>query len=239
MARNWPNNSANRLKVGGNPSVLQLTTGHFTLSCWVKLNSINVNGNNTFISKYNGSQGPLFRITDQGTKNKLSFFMIDNGNTAGHDAIGATALTTGVWQHYVATWNGNTTSTVATLACWLNGVRDGSTTAPGMSSLSDVTDGWTFGARSAPSNPLDGDMCDVAFYNEDLSAGTSTSPEIVALAAGASPFLVRPNKLVGYWPTWGSFDNQVDYSPNKNNLTLVGTLNSSNHAPRGPSVLGV
>lgn len=236
MARTWPNNGANRLRVGANPSVLDFpgSGSQFTIAAWIKLASIPVAGNATFISKYNGTIGPLFRITDAGTKNKLSMFCIDTV-LSGHDAIGATVLSTATWLHIAGTWNGSSAATNKTLACWLNGVRDGTATSPGMHTTSDTTNGWVFGARAA-SFPLDGDMAEMAFWDTDLSAGTSTCPELVALSRGVSPTSIRPGSLVAHWPTFNSGDNQIDLTKNRNKLELIGTLNSANHAPVGPPV---
>jgi hypothetical protein len=235
VARNWPNNAANRIKDGNNN--INPVGGHMTLSCWAKLTS--VIGNSTFMSRYDGSAGPLLRISGA-TNNKLGFFIIDaTAGQTGHEAIGATTLTTGVWLHLAATWNGNNTTTGATLGCWLNGVRDGTTTSSGQRNQSDTTNGWTYGARGTANFPQNGDLCEFAIWSEDLSAGTSTSDEILALARGTSPLLIRRNKLMVYRPTFGSFDNQIDFSGGVNlangggnNGVLVGTLNTAaGHAP--------
>lgn len=241
MARTFPNNSANRLKgaSGSNGRAdIPGTTRKITIAMWVKINSINAAGNNTFISKYNGSFGPLFRITDGGTKNKLSFFFVD-ASSVGHDAVGATVLSTGTWLHIGATYVGNVSQT---MGVWLNGSRDGTTTSPSMSATADTANGWTIGARATPANPFDGDIAEVAIWNDDITGGSSTSEHMLALANGASPFQVRPEFLVAYWPLWGDYDNGIDLTADSNGangpnlLTLVGTLATADHAPVGPYV---
>lgn len=226
MARTWPNNAANRLKVGANPSVLNFpgTSATFTLSAWVKLNS-NGAADQTFISKYDGTFGPLMRSLS----GKVRMFWIDAG-AGGHEAIGATTMSTGVWNHIAAVWTASGTG----MLVYLNGAQDGQDTTSTMNTTADTANGWTFGARGGGSNPLDGDMCEMAMFT-----GILTADQIAALAKGASPLLVAPSKIAGWWPTFASTDNQVDFSKNSNNLVLVGTLASANHAPVQPQIPGM
>jgi hypothetical protein len=243
VARTFPNNGANRIKDGNNN--INPVAGPMTICCWARINAINAAGNNTFMSRYDGSAGPLLRIIDSGTKNKLGLFIIDASITqTGHEAIGATVLSTGVWLHIAGTWDGSSASTTKTLGAWLNGVRDGTTTSPGQRAQSDTVNGWTYGARGGGTQPFDGDLCEFAIWSVDLSNGTSTSDEILALARGVSPLMIRRDKLMVYRPTYQAGDNQVDYSggvglanTGPNNGTLVGTLNTAaGHARVGPPV---
>lgn len=239
MARTFPNNGANRLKVGGNPAVLDLPGAgkQHTIAGWFKFNTLVSTGNITLINKYNGSIGPLLRINDGvGLRKRLGMFTIDT-LLSGHEAIGATDLTTGVWYHLAGTWNGSSANISKTLGCWVNGARDGSATSGGQHTTSDTANGWTVGARANNGTlPFDGDACEIAIWQTDLSAGGSSCPELAALAKGISPLMIRRDQLVAYWPTFGDFDNGIDYSGNKNNLALVGTLASANHGPVAPQV---
>ena len=225
MARTWPNAAANRLKVGSNPSALAFpgNASKFTLAGWVKLNNVGAT-EQVFMSKYDGSFGPLFRTLS----GKVRMFWIDTGSS-GHEAIGATTMSTGTWYHIAATWP---RATSPGMQVWLNGVVDGAdTTNATMNATSDSTNGWTFGARAAATFPLDGDMCEMCMFNDVL-----TADQILALARCGSPHEVAPGLLVGYWPTFGSYDNQADFSQQSNNLQLVGTLATADHAPVGPQV---
>lgn len=236
MARTWPNNASNRLKVGGDPSYLNpfvstiADQGH-SWSVWVKLNS-NGAADQTIVSKYNGSFGGLLRTIS----GKLRYFNI-NTSSAGFEAIGATTIPTGVWTHCGCSYDGGSSRV------YVNGVVDAApaSSTVGLNSTSDTTDGWTFGARAQVNSPLDGVMGEMAYWSDIL-----TAEEFAALAKGVSPFVIRParnsgsvgidRKLQGYWPTFSSSDNQVDYSGNGNNLVLVGTLASADHAPVGPQI---
>lgn len=224
MARTWPFSASNDLKQSANPSKLNFpgNSEQFTLSIWVKLNR-NDATDQTLLSKYNGSIGPLMRTLG----GKLRMFWIDSG-AGGHEAIGATTMSTGTWYHCAATWP---RSTSPGMQVWLNGVVDGADTTNGtMNTTSDTTDGWVIGARgnggSADSNPLDAVACEVAMWNTAISAA-----EILALSKGINPFMIRPANLKGYWPIYGVAAPEADFTDTPANFSLVGTLNQANHGP--------
>jgi hypothetical protein len=229
MARTHNLNIANYMKQGGNPAALDFPGNNevFTLAAWIRI-AQNDATDMTFFSMYDGTKGPLMRTIS----GKLRMFWIDSG-VGGHEAIGATTMSTNTWYHVAATWP---KSTSPGMQVWLNGTVDGSDTTNGtLSGTRDTTNGWCLGVRgnagSAKSNPLNGVMAEAAMWNTNLTAA-----EIIALAKGNSPKLVRPTSLKGYWPIHAIATPETDFSGNVDNFTVVGTLALADHSPTGPSV---
>ena len=65
--------------------------------------------------------------------------------------------------------------------------------------------------------PLDGQLAECAIWNVAL-----TDAEVAILAKGYSPLLVRPQSLVGYWPTVGRTSPEIDIVGGYD-MTLVNT----------------
>jgi hypothetical protein len=157
-------------------------TGPMTLEARIKLNTNSVQ--QAIVEKYDvpGLNGYLLRIVD----GKLQAAMCNsNLNGAQQPASGATTVTTGVWHHVAAVYDGTT------IKIYLDGVLDGSVTANyaptnGASSLK-------IGARGDDANTrLNGLIDDVRIYNRALSEGEiqsvmvydSTPPVISPLVTG-------------------------------------------------------
>jgi hypothetical protein len=86
---------------------------------------------------------------------------------------------------------------------------------------------WTrIGVGSNPGGaaPINGRIAEAAFWDIDL-----TDAEILALARGVSPLLVRPANLAGYWPLVGR-GAEVDLIGNLA-LTITGTMAQAAHVP--------
>lgn len=69
-----------------------------------------------------------------------------------------------------------------------------------------------------------GDLAEVAIWNVAL-----TDTEVLVLASGVSPMLVRPASLVGYWPLIGMVSPETNLKSNTAKLTMIGTLTASAH----------
>lgn len=84
------------------------------------------------------------------------------------------------------------------------------------------------GARTSSGTPglfLTGRVAEVGIWNEALTAA-----EILALAQRASPLLIRPNALVGYWPLGGIFgDSDTCFINSTYNLTPTGSPTFAAH----------
>lgn len=117
------------------------------------------------------------------------------------------------WQHVVAVFTSPTSR-----AIYLNGGNVGTDTTnvtdpPGL----NVTTVGCWGLNSTYESFLDGKMAEVAVWSAALDAA-----EIAALAKGFSPFLIRPQPLVAYWPLYGNDSPEPDRWKNRFDLTVTG-----------------
>ena len=79
----------------------------------------------------------------------------------------------------------------------------------------------------------DGGIAEVAIWNIQL-----TTNQISALAAGFSPLLIRPDKLVGYWPLGGPYAHATAYIDvvGSNNLSQTGGMDATNLEQHPPII---
>ena len=163
---------------------------------------------------------------------------IDASDQAIAQAIGAatgTSTTTATissstWHHVVGVFTSSTSRTA-----YLDGTA-------GTENTTSVSPGFlnetAIGKRSRSaggSDPWDGKISEVAIWNVALTAG-----EIKTLSNGVSPFRVRPESLLAYWPMHGltSSSNETDYSGGGNTMTQAGTPASADHSPVAPMIGG-
>lgn len=93
-----------------------------------------------------------------------------------------------------------------------------------------VSGGVHFGGTEFP-NDFDGSMAEVASWQAVLSAA-----ERAALAAGATPMLVRPGDLKMYVPAYGPANDEGGQFVG-GTWPATGTLPQVNHPPVGPPIL--
>lgn len=106
--------------------------------------------------------------------------------------FGTTEIVANTWYHGGASWVSSTERPL-----WLNGVNEATDTdAETPANLDSVTIGAA--GDSSPGDYFDGDIAEVAIWDVELVAA-----DWLALAAGASPLLVRPASLIRYWPMVG------------------------------------
>jgi len=95
--------------------------------------------------------------------------------------------------------------------------------------------GVTGGAGSGLNSDdyTDGGIAEVAAWNIQL-----TTNQISALAAGFSPLLIRPDKLVGYWPLGGPYAHATAYIDvvGGNTLAQEGSMDATNLEPHPPII---
>lgn len=218
MSRDWTNSASNYLSVpDGGPT--DITGTALTIAVWVNPDSIA----NKIISKENAA-GSLNQYLLEFSGSKLQFAIADNAS--GDSVAGTTTPSTGVWTHCAGVKNG---TGAGAIKVYLNGVEDGSGTSN--RTIANLDGALRIGLGTTGGGPFDGRIAEVAIFNAALAAD-----EVLALAKGVSPGLVRPGSLKGYWPIWGVAAPEIDLSGNVN-LSLTGTLNAANHAPVGPPVL--
>jgi hypothetical protein len=146
------------IEVPDSPSIS--IRGPLTLEARVKLNTIDVQQG--VIEKYNvpGTDGYLFRIIG----GKLGAAVCDATlQGAQHPVTGATTVTTGVWHHVAAVYDGTT------LEVYLDGILDGS--VPADFPPTDGSASLKIGARGDDANTrLDGLIDEVRIHARALSA---------------------------------------------------------------------
>lgn len=163
-----------------------------SMSAWFKTNDLSANrcivANNSDISGVGTYM--ILRGNDAGDPLSASDF---DGSTAARANSGG-SVTTGVWTHGGAVFQGTSSRSV-----YLNGTRTDNSTAVSGFSTPERTRIGTF----LPSNsPWSGEIAEVAIWNVTL-----TDDEMLILAAGFSPLVVRPSALQLYVPLWsGAFD---------------------------------
>jgi hypothetical protein len=221
MPTNWGSRSFNGTSDfidAGDPSALHIT-GAITLSAWVNNTTQPSVANGALLGRFdnlNGANTSLDYVMSFTTASKLLFAM-SNSTPTFFLVTGATAMSTSIWYHCLATYDGS-----STIAVYVNGVSDGTAAASGtiLNGAAHFYIGAIPNTGGSP-NPEDffpGTVADAAVWNTLLSAS-----EITALAKGARPINIRSGSLKGWWPLDGLQSPEPDLSGNKNNGTLTGT----------------
>lgn len=159
-----------------------------------------------------------------------SMLTIGNGTTGFSSVSGSTFSSATVWSYFLCIYKSSTESVTT-----LNGTWGGAFSNPGISVPSTSLDRFSIGAqdntaiaspvRNLPSTAA---VAHVAIWNVDL-----LPVELQALAAGASPLLIRPASLVGYWPMIGGYSPDINLV-GSGSLTLQG---SPSFISDGPPIL--
>jgi hypothetical protein len=192
---------------GGQP----VTTYPCTFSCWFKPDTSH---NGTLMMVSHGSDG-----------NRMVMYANSGGNVAmassgsgAAEAVSSTTYTTGEWNHAVGTVTNATARNVL-----LNGGGSGSNSASAtVANCAKYYIGasWVSGALLA-GYYFNGEIAHAAVWNVVL-----TDDEKAALAAGASPLLIRPESLMCYHPMLARSTAEEDWIsifPLTNTGTTAGT----------------
>lgn len=141
-------------------------------------------------------------------------------NTGITRALTTTPYTTNTWHHAAATFVGDTER---------NAFKDGGSkgTDTGNSTFNSNQDRTSIGRqmRSVPGNPWDGELAYIGFWNVELSDN-----EILALASGVNPFILRNDALVAYYPVDGNESPEPDYV-SQQNMTVNGAVKANVNPP--------
>ena len=144
-------------------------TGSHSISCWFNTN-VN-NANKSMVEKYSGGNGYALRLNSNG---KLVFYNQENGGANTDFVLGDITVTTGVWTHAVATYDGTN------LRIYLNGASDATPVAhTGGNTASAAT--LKFGVRGDTGDVQfwDGELDDIAIFDRAL-----TADEVLSLYTG-------------------------------------------------------
>ena len=134
-------------------------------------------------------------------------------------ATASASFTANTWHHACGVAE-NSTSRLVYLDGGNVGTNATSVTISGM----DATK-TEFGRRNGASIPeayFSGDMAEAGLWNVALTAA-----EVASLGKGASPLMVRPQSLVGYWPMLGLSSTELDRWKNRLDMTVNGAAKSA------------
>lgn len=223
MSRNLPGTFGDRLDVSATGNV-NITGGSLTLAAWIMHESHTASA--PILAKWhfadpNGCQYLLWSSAGKPA------FNIGDGIGGNQGPLGATTVADNVWRHFAGVLSGG----VATV--YLDGVADATTAV-------SINIGNTGGPvmRIGLDSPgsaffLDARVAEAAIWNAGLTAA-----EILSLAKGVSPGMVRRNSLRNYWPLNGLNSSEADLAgiASPQPATVSGTVPAANHSPVGPYV---
>ena len=173
----------------GNPAALQITGVQITVAAWVRIAS--KTAEKKIIAKWSDSAGAFsYLLSVEGAGDDKAQFAVNTGSNG--VAIGSTALAIGTWHHLVGTYDG------MTVRVYVDGVEDGTASLTGNISSTTAPVRIGMGSGASIEQPFDGDIGHVEIWNVALSIF-----EIPSLAVGISPFRIRQDNLVAYWPMNG------------------------------------
>ncbi len=140
---------------------------------------------------------------------KLAWYM-----GSAHKDPGLATISTATWYHVAISYD-----TTVGLQTWLNGVSDGTAAAAGALTI-DTAQAWCLGHNPPGDGDgnLSGSLADWAVWNVTLKQA-----EVIALAKGIRPGLIRPLSLITWYPLDGLESPEPDLSGNARNGTLTGT----------------
>lgn len=221
MACDFPGTNSNYLSVG-DVSDIDITGTALTLAAWVQLDNVtgSAGQNLGIIAKWNNGgttvcQYALVFVHD-GTNFKASGIV---GDAAGIDqATGATAFPLDTWKHLAVVKNG---TGAGGLRVFLDGVEDVSITSA--KTIQNTDRSLFMGNLESNTRPIDALIAEAGLWDASLS-----DAEVVSLARGFSPALVRPQSLKAHWPLLGNNSPETELR-NGNNLTMTGTVAKASH----------
>jgi len=225
LARTNTASNSNYLRVGA----AVLTAYPLTITFWCKPAAAPGGGETYTLGGIfaSGSQVDYWSIGLRSTStptNNVEFSVRDSGNE--DVLVSSEDYVVGAWEFF-----GMVLTSATSRAGFHNLTKDtmGSTsiTPSGL----NRTSAFVLDVQFGPLRAMDGDIEHYTIWNAAL-----TDNEMNALARGVHPLRIRPLSIQsgGYWPIRGDLSPEPDYSGNKNNLVLTGTLAAANGAPVEP-----
>jgi len=203
----------------GTNQYLSVTTGDLfanlpiTMACWFKTSSVTTNeGLLNICDNATGGQGIRLLAAGAVAGDPIRILSVGTVATSVDTTAGYSANT---WTHACGVFASNTSRTV-----YINGGNSNSNAVNSSATGENRLFVGVTRAASAFTNYLDGDIAEVGIWNAAL-----TSSEVLSLARGFSPSLIRPQSLTIYAPM---VRNLLDF---KSGLTITNnnTATVSNH----------
>lgn len=170
-------------------NVMNPAGGAITISFWVNPDSVATNQYMICLGKSDNTSGILINLTGSTV---LQF--LRTGSTSLY-RVGANPLSTGSWQHVLATHDG-TYGDYTTINIYKNGAEISYSGGQNGATETAITGLWAIGGRpSADDRCFNGKIAQVGVWNRVLG-----STEIANLAAGYAPNLAAASGLQFYWP---------------------------------------
>jgi hypothetical protein len=227
VSRDFPGTNSNYLKVTNPIGPLDYAGSTMTVFVWARPDTSTPGD---LVAKELGAVGTRgWQLGKQSTN--IAFFTFNSGGgTDGNAGVAWTTLGTAVWKAIGGRKNGTGAGAVA---LFIAGVIAASASAS-QANLNDSSADFTVGQRSNNDEPFDGQLAGVAVWNVALS-----DAEMLALAKGVSPQMIRRTSLIAHYTMWGtSTAGEADLSGNAEPLVKVGTVPAGgSQPPRGPYIL--
>ena len=222
MLASFPSNASRLFDDAGSDEYLSnanaiVSATPFTLVGWFRGNDGAATGTVISIGDTAGAQDE-FNLQGDGTatNNEIAFYA-RRATTSTAFTINSVGYVVDVWAH-TSGRSASATSRFVTI----NGADEGASTSSKVPVGLDTT---RIGVRTRSSTGdfMSGDLAEVAIWSISL-----TDADILSLAKGASPLMVRPDSLVSYWPIWGDASPENDIVGSFN-MTVNGTPTKSVH----------
>lgn len=140
------------------------------------------------------------------------------------------APTTGVWHHFCITYDAASTANAPVI--YQDGTsRTVTTVAAAVGTIANTPDFFRIGNSSLVTEWWDGLIAHFAIWDKVLL----TAGEVLALASGVSPVLIRPDSLKTYLPINGIDSPETDFILG-NAANMTGTLLTQNEPPLNQSL---
>jgi hypothetical protein len=167
------------------------------MACWVR--PVNITDQEIVMSMGDGGAGvSRHQLRLKGNLSGDPVEAASHDGTANSSAATSTGYTAGAWHHICGIWSSDTGRTA-----YLDGGNSGNNTDSRVVTLSRTTIGASAHDLSAT---LNADVAWAAIWDVALTAG-----EVVMLAAGVHPLMVRPGALISVWDLYGNNDPETDY----------------------------
>src|SRR5215813_2611285 len=205
MARNF-NGTSDYIDVSNSPL---LTSAPLTVAAWINWGGTTGTNDHWAVGRDDDVLGRAYTlgITDSTSQilAQIQGTPIQSGSTA----------TANVWTHIAFTADASATSVITV---YKNGVP-GTPTARNLGASTGIT---AIGKRTYSGNNdwFNGSIADVGIWAAALS-----TTEVIALAFGARPFMIRPLALRGWWPLDGYIHPAFDFSFLHKSGVLSGSTN--------------